>query len=519
MGKLYFKAELLDDVVLSQKTATVGSHKSLDYIPGSVFLGVAASHFYSNAGENDWDIFHTSKVRFCNAYPLINGKRAVPMPLSFHSEKVGNDKVVKNFTCHEAKEDGIQYRQNRAGYVGFADEGTLSFVMPEKTSRMRTAIDPKTGTAAKSQLYGYESLDEGQVFVGIIEWDDSVQAAVAQIANLFESGTIIHAGRSKTASYGRIKVSKIDMPEAVAKADALNGSSFSILAVSDLCLRNPATGIPEMNVSPARLGLGNSWQLDKTRSFVRSSCLYQYNSYRREIEMQKDLILKGSVFTFKAEKDITPEEKEIVLSSICSGIGEYKGQGFGEITLLNVGNTFTKEELNSKASAVSQTLSPEEEEWLMWLALNILSKDAEEKVRNAIIEFVAICKGIKVFHALGNEYEFWPKNAQWGRILECLRQASTKEDLKKQLFEGDNTVIKSIKVSETEKNKDTKVYNPDPEWNYKPSPNGKTLRDWLKEFIEDSSMNDKDIKIALQELVKRCRDKIADKNWLKDGVK
>jgi hypothetical protein len=53
MGILYFKAELLDDIVLSQRTATVGEHKSLDYIPGSVFLGIAASKHYSKINKDD----------------------------------------------------------------------------------------------------------------------------------------------------------------------------------------------------------------------------------------------------------------------------------------------------------------------------------------------------------------------------------------------------------------------------------------------------------------------------------
>ena len=89
MGELYFKAKLIDDVVLSQRTATVGNHKSLDYIPGSAFLGIVASRLYENlTSEDAWELFHTSKVHFCNAYPMLNNSRSLPMPLSFHSEKV-----------------------------------------------------------------------------------------------------------------------------------------------------------------------------------------------------------------------------------------------------------------------------------------------------------------------------------------------------------------------------------------------------------------------------------------------
>ncbi|MCR5765238.1 MAG: hypothetical protein K6G09_04585, partial [Treponema sp.] len=328
MGELYFKIELLDDVVLSQKTATVGNHKSLDYIPGSVLLGVAAARSYSTVSADvAWQLFHSSKLRFYNAYPLVNNNRTIPVPLSFHKEKepvLGKEKDIFNFVCEEGKK-GItgQPRQLRSGYLNLlgkkdseCDAEKINIVLSSLTSRMRTAIDEKTGTAAKSQLYGYESLNAGQVFMGKIEWDDSVETSAKNVLELFESeaGEIIHIGRSKTASYGRAKLSKITNPESKDKKAApnepaanLNGNSFSILAVSDLCLRNPLTGIPELKVLPEFLGLGADWKLDETCCFTRPSFIYQYNAYRKELEIQKTLISKGSVFTFKSEsnKDLT----------------------------------------------------------------------------------------------------------------------------------------------------------------------------------------------------------------------
>ena len=519
MGELFFKAELLDDIVLSQRTATVGDHKSLDYIPGSVFLGIAASRFYGSMEENAWEVFHSSKVRFYNAYPMVNDCRTIPMPLSLHSEKVprdGKEKLVLNFTYPERKEEKIQYRQNRSGYVHFNNE-KLNIITPSKTSRMRTAIDAKTGTAAKSQLYGYESLDAGQCFVGKIEWDDSVSELVAPLVNFFKSEEIVHAGRSKTASYGRVMISEISMGKS-AEVN-LTGTSFSILAVSDLCLKNPVTGTPEMNLSPDFLGLGNNWKLDRTRSFSRPSILYQFNSKRKEIEMQKTLISKGSVFTFNSGKELTPEEKQSILTAVKSGIGDAKGQGFGEIALFSVGKEFQKEENKKDFSSEKINLSPQEKDWLEWLKPEVSDSKIEEKVKDAVNKFVRLCKSIKSFHTFGDDDIFWPGNAQWGRILEVSRDCNSKSELNNRLFDGETPVIKTVEISKTEKNGDIKEKNPDKEWNHEASQNGETLRKWLRAFIKDDSLNDKDTKKALQELVKRCKDKIAEKNWLKDGAK
>ena len=519
MCDLYFKAELLDDLVLSQKTATVGNHKSLDYIPGSVFLGIAASNFYKILGsEKAWEIFHSSKVHFCNAYPFVNGERSLPIPLSLHSEKVpraGKENTILNFVYSETKEPKIQYRQSRNGYVCFSDDNKLSVTFPSKTSRMRTAIDARTGTAAKAQLYGYESLDAGQVFIGKIEWDDSVNEIVSPVVSFFTSENIVHAGRSRTASYGRVKISKFDFSS---KTDNLGEdleNSFSILAVSDLCIRNLQTGTPELNLFPSSLGLGDNWELDKSKSFSRPSYLYQYNAYRHEIEMQKTLISKGSVFTFKSEEKLTPEEKDKIKAAIKNGVGEAKGQGFGEIALFSIGKKFQREENKKDIVVETPKLSSKEADWLEWLKPDSLHPDIEKKVKFAVNEFINLCKSIKSFYTFGDDDIFWPGNAQWGRILEASRECNSKSQLNNLLFNGENPIIKAISISKTEKHGDIKEKNPDEEWNYEASQSGKTLRKWLCDIINDNSLNDKDTKIALQELAKRCKDKIANKGWLK----
>ena len=43
MSILKFKCTLLSDVILNQKAATEGPNQTLDFIPGSCFLGIVAS--------------------------------------------------------------------------------------------------------------------------------------------------------------------------------------------------------------------------------------------------------------------------------------------------------------------------------------------------------------------------------------------------------------------------------------------------------------------------------------------
>ena len=43
MNQFAFEIELLDDLVISARSATTGGHQTLDYIPGQTLLGACAA--------------------------------------------------------------------------------------------------------------------------------------------------------------------------------------------------------------------------------------------------------------------------------------------------------------------------------------------------------------------------------------------------------------------------------------------------------------------------------------------
>lgn len=513
MNELYYEITLLDDVVLSQKTATAGDHKSLDYIPGSAILGAIAARFY-NAFDKEaaWKIFHSANVRFCNAYPQINGHRSIPMPLAIHSEKTpekGNESKVYNFTQFH-KDERIQYKQTRCGFV--VENGlALSNKLPQKTSRMRTAIDAHTGAAAKSQLYGYESLDAGQRFVGKILWNDSVNTDLAKILSIFENGETIHIGRSKTASYGRARIAPKNT--AAASPQSVQGNTFSIIAMSDLFLRNSKTGAPELTLPPEALGLNNeNWSIDYSKTFVRPTSVFQYNSYRKELEIQKTLISKGSIFTFTSNSPLTAQEISNIQKNIANGIGFSKEQGFGEIDFYTLNSSYDIQDANENNEEAIPSLTDIESSWLEWLAPTSIPAEVKKYVIEAVQQFKELCKSIISFNAFDkNDPTVLPTNAQWGRILEVSRSSS---DLNKALFDGESPIIKPKTESRTDRHGDIKVHNPDPEWNYERGLDNYTLRQWLKGFINSDKLSKANQHIALQELAKRCKNLMSNREWL-----
>ena len=95
---------MLSDVILNQKAATEGPNQTLDFIPGSCFLGIVASQY--EALQNDgkaMEIFHSGKVRFGDAHPSKDGFRGLKVPaVMFHPKLEKASEVL--YIHHKTKE-------------------------------------------------------------------------------------------------------------------------------------------------------------------------------------------------------------------------------------------------------------------------------------------------------------------------------------------------------------------------------------------------------------------------------
>ena len=96
MKTLRFKCTLLSDVILNQKAASEGANNTLDFIPGSNFLGIVAAK-YNDFGDNAMEVFHSGKVRFGDAHPVCKGHdgiRTLRVPASMYHPKLGKASEV-----------------------------------------------------------------------------------------------------------------------------------------------------------------------------------------------------------------------------------------------------------------------------------------------------------------------------------------------------------------------------------------------------------------------------------------
>ena len=88
MNEIFFKCELLTDIVVNASLSTEGNIQSLNYIPGSKFLGIVAQKLYiSLSADDSFELFHSSKISFGDAHISDGDNMSYAIPFSIYTEK------------------------------------------------------------------------------------------------------------------------------------------------------------------------------------------------------------------------------------------------------------------------------------------------------------------------------------------------------------------------------------------------------------------------------------------------
>lgn len=214
MKRLKFKCELLSDVVLNQKAATEGNNSTLDFIPGSTFLGIVAAHYGELDNQVAWKIFHSGKVRFGDAHPAAADEmRTLRIPASLYYPKMKS--IAEACYVHhiyyyyreQDKENGgrpQQLKQCRNGFYAFGEDNKVSSVILNKSFALKSAYDRDKRRSEDEKMFGYESLSKGATFFFDVELDED---DLAEVIEKYLCGER-YIGRSRTAQYGRVEISK-----------------------------------------------------------------------------------------------------------------------------------------------------------------------------------------------------------------------------------------------------------------------------------------------------------------------
>ncbi len=495
MKRYQLTITLKEDSIFSERAASEGGHRSLDYIPGITLLGACASKIYKQLGTDAFDIFHSGKVRFGNGYPLsLCGEKSLPIPFAWHCEKGKETTKLFNFQRHTLISDNIlnlskiempkgkQPKQLRKGYVTNA----LELIQPETSLRMKTAIDPETATAAKSQLFGYQALQAGQRFSAYVDIDDDICAENSK--QLLEALTGEQfLGRSRTAQYGSVEceIAEHDLPVNYLTGINSEKKEITIWFLSDTALLN-RYGFPITANTLTIPGLETAniiWH----KSYLRFRRYSPYNSKRRKFDLERQVIEKGSVLTLVLTENIEQQK----LDRLQQGIGVYREAGLGQI-LVQHPLLKDSQPIPMHEPKQYQTLSPDMPNIPLARFLNQLhqSSKASRKDRQyagqKAQELEKLYQHASAYAAVESSVDLGPSASQWSRIVEAGKQYQFERDRQKLLSKlfGDVT-------NKNENMQDTICKQKDEAWSVITFDNNDreiTFRKWLYDTLKDKTI-------------------------------
>lgn len=425
MKKIQFKCTLLSDVIINQKAATKGRLQTLDFIPGSNFLGIAASVYGELSDEESLLAFHSGKVRFGDAHPGIQSNRSLRIPLSFSYPKLSS--IEKELYVHHAINDHQklkekQLKQCRTGFYVF-NEKKATEVKVDNNFAIKSAYDREKRRSADEQLYGYESIRKGIEMYFELTYDDDVpEDLITKLKSALIGNKRV--GRSRTAQYGLVDI-KEEKYTSVSSSKADN--ELIIYADGRLIFLddygNP-TYIPELK----DFGLVNG-KVDWKKSQIRTFQYSPWNFKRGTRDTDRCGIEKGCVIVIK---------DAVVEDDLKEYVGFYQNEGFGKV-IYNPDFFEVKDGDNGRA--VWQVVKPDNN-----------SKNQDEKkqifveAKSPLIDYLKnqkkeqesetkIYERVNVFvEKNGRLFKGKTFASQWGNIRRLAMQHPQKDMLKLELF-------------------------------------------------------------------------------------
>ena len=332
MITLKFKCTLLSDVILNQKAATEGPNQTLDFIPGSCFLGIVASGDQYDKFDKEgkaWEVFHSGKVCFGDAHPSIDSVRGLRIPASMFYPKlsrVSDGEVYIHHAVPDLESDKMkqkQLKQCRNGFYVFTKDEAKQ-VITETNFALKSAYDNKTRRSKDEKLFGYESLQQGLElrFEVVTENDD--------LANDIKESLVgkKRVGRSRTAQYGLVEIAFLDDKDndlSTNETTHVNGKKCVTVYADGRLIFLDDYGLPTFKPSASQLGLPENAEILWDMSQIRTFQYAPWNYKRQCFDTDRCGIEKGSVFVVDVSKcGILPELKSHYL-------GSYNNEGFGMV--------------------------------------------------------------------------------------------------------------------------------------------------------------------------------------------
>ena len=412
MEKLKFKCTLESDVVLSASPATQGGGKTLDFIPGNAFLGIAASSLYDKENDHTWRLFHSGHVRFGDAHPSAEGRRGLHIPAALFYPKltsISEDCYVRYKTPETEEVKEMQLKQCRSGYYVFDDKAhTAAHVRTGMSVAIKSAYDARLRRSKDEQMFTYQALRKGLVMYFEVELDPEAASCRDELVNALSG--LRHVGKSRSAEYGLVSIKREDFPEPVTHRGDKGGKRYVAVYAEGRLIFLDGNGRPTFQPDVTALGFDKGeicWDKSQIRSFQYAPWNYKRQAFGND----RCGIEKGSVFIVRTD-DPVPED---------GYVGVYRSEGFGKVLydpafLESQNDGHSRYSFGTEAAAdpeqdaeAAQQIQPCDSSLLSYLETRSTLADSDNDVMRDVNAFVEQNK--KRFLHGGESFA-----AQWGTI-------------------------------------------------------------------------------------------------------
>lgn len=403
MRYIKYKVKLLEPIIVTDTSSDKFFTSSLSYIKGNMILGLLAGNYKKNKKLKDahtdksfYDFFLSGELIFSDAVisSVDNKNNTIEnhiIPFFIQEDKKNSSEAINIFEERRDKTKNIEF--GRFLYVGHSSDDKSNDVIYKqsvvKQLNYHHERNYEKGTAEPSNFFNYESINQGQVFIGkIIGSNELLNNFLASFKNPITG----QLGRSKTAQYGKVQ---LEFEEANIDVDSKKGinENLVITLTSDAIIYN-VFGYPTLELSYLVKEIQNSADCDEIKivniedaditnnekAFVRKGLIENYVSILKSKKQMEICFKAGSTIEISG-KNINVEKL------VTEGIGERKNEGYGQVqTFEDLKKVYTCKEFIDKP--IQYSISENISEFTQNLISNIITTKFREYVINSAIQNV-----------------------------------------------------------------------------------------------------------------------------------
>ena len=424
--KLILKAE--SNIMVSKQFSEITEN----YIPGSNIMGSFASKYIKDNDINDFEnltdeyinLFLNGNVKYSNAY--ITEKdgyvQYYPAPLSY--SKVKNKSKVYHNKMFDVNETDIQLSNFGDKFVTLDENNYVKEVDTIEHYHHQRAKDLSIGHVSTGNdggtFYQFLSIEKGQYFMTSINGKGKY---LDKLSKYLKENEILRVGKSKTAEYGKLKITNIKISEDIEKRKKYN--KFAVILTSALIL------LDEENVQIAKdketliktlKNLFKNENLKDVKSFIGYTEESGFNAIWNLPKEQVVSYSAGTTIVFESPESVELKEKYI--------IGERTNEGYGQLIIYSLDGK------NDSTLNLNEYIQNEKE--IEYSKLNketrkLLNKSIKKVINEEIIE--------NAFDTVKSNYNRVNiNNTTIGRILLMLKESNNYAD-----FDENVKGIKDVK--------------------------------------------------------------------------